>query len=190
MKKVTTRHSHFSRRSRMSISGIALLLLSSCGVTYVNPYNLPPADATGHTTIAAVTAPALSTDNGQYTCPSSPNVVPSGSNVNPTNAAGTAAFDNFTVCKDTATPSQILIHGSTESSNTLCVYPVLNQTLLYSGSSLMVQCQPITSSGVVINFGTTFDSVIIVESQNESAMTSCLVNGYLASCPQYSIGSL
>jgi hypothetical protein len=129
--------------------------------------------------------------NAGYNCPGSPNVTPDSD----TNLDGT---DYFTVCTSKTADDNLLVHGSTEHSGTICVIPVMgsddqNMQPVADPSShqLLMQCVSASSSGASVSFSSAqFNGVLIVESQDANGMISCMYSGDYNTCPNYSFGMI
>ena len=135
-------------------------------------------------------------DSEGYNCPSEANVTPNYD----WHHDGTG---EFTVCQHKDDSSNILIHGKTNVSTTICVFPTKSDdesTSIYLSSdqqSVRYQCASAKENGVYIALEdfSSYNGVFVVESPYASQMEHCLFmnNGYL--CPSaepsyYSYGSL
>jgi hypothetical protein len=135
-----------------------------------------------------LTSTGSSTDPN-YTCPDNPNVVPDYDWYHD-------GSEQFTVCPKNTSIYDILVHGKTHSSDTICVYPtqVIDSQHVYvkpdvtTGLPLSV-CIKIADTGVYANFDQiNFNAAFIVEQPDDAAMRTCLYQGNYTNCPRYSFG--
>jgi hypothetical protein len=131
---------------------------------------------------------------GTYTCPNSPNVLPSNTDNLGSNAG------KYTVCTDSQSTANIMLHGNTNGSSTICVFPLqyIDSTHTYfkpdtSTGLPLSTCSSVTSAtssnGVTMGFaGMSFNAVIIVDDTDQAAMQLCLANASPGGCPNYSYG--
>ncbi len=168
--------------------GALLAVGAGCGATF-EPYApiQAPADAFANNTNAATATSAPGTD-GNFLCPAT-------SNTSPSSDQSVSGAGYYTVCPDKTATDDVLVNGATSGSNEICAFPAqaASTSLFYpitSGTSgPLMQCQPITSNGVIFTFqGVTFNAIYIVTQQDEQQMANCLsqMNSYL--CPAYSAG--
>tara|TARA_Y100000590_G_scaffold469024_1_gene654507 strand:- start:3863 stop:4381 length:519 start_codon:yes stop_codon:yes gene_type:complete len=123
--------------------------------------------------------------SGGYECPQS-------DNVKPVYDPLIGGAGNFYVCTNQQTPTTIRVEGTTDYSNTICVYPAqesngqLSITLDQSNGGVAHLCVPMQSETAYFSFpNMNFNRVFIVESQNETKMNECLSKGNYGLCPQY-----
>ncbi len=133
---------------------------------------------------------------GVFTCPTAANVLPSGS------ASSTVGLnDQYTVCTDTASTAQILVHGQTSASSIVCVFPaqVIDAAHIYTKPDLTTglpwyQCVdtsqlPTSTTGASFTFtGIAFNAAFIVEGPDVQTMQRCLYTNAPGACPAYSYG--
>src|SRR5262249_30566162 len=125
------------------------------------------------------------------TCPQSANVIPDYD----TNLNGT---DLFTVCTSKQNNYDLLIHGTTESSPTICIYPATyaDATHIYYKPDVqtggpLVTCVAAQSGGDKVSFnGINYNYVFIVEQPYEDQMTTCLTTMSYEQCPHFSAGQI
>lgn len=171
------------------------LFLVGCG----NPLNNQPiyGPASSLDYYSPMTAPST-TPNSSYKCSGSSTIQPQVNNL-----ATTAG--NYMICPsiNSGNYSDILVHGTTINSNTICVFPAqLNSGGQVSwirsttDNSPIYQCIQTTTDGAYFSFPTTtglssgFNAAFIVEAPYQNAMKVCLQSNYAASaCPAYSFGS-
>jgi hypothetical protein len=169
----------FESRSNAVVFTFFALTAFSCANGATTPYNQLTTSSSTESLAGGTTSPTV---QGDYTCPLDPNVVA----VNDPNLDGT---DEYKVCKDTSAPSQILIHGETETSDQICVIPALSTaTGVVAYTSQTIQCPMIVAGGVNVSYpGLTYNAVYIVEAGASAQLLTCLQTGY--NCPStYSYG--
>ena len=128
--------------SRIQINPIAKASLHTCGALALALITLScgnnagrslegksaPGSPTGVSSLPLFTTTSI----GNFTCPVNVNVLPNGTSSSPI-GPGT-----FTVCPNNSTASRILVHGQTQSSTVVCVFPALVST----SGLLTVQREP------------------------------------------------
>lgn len=181
------------RKSKIILLGLVLSgATSSCGNSgpEASVEKVNPASYNGNTTSNSVTAAASSSSiPGQYECPTSNNVIPNYD----VHFNGT---DYFMVCPSVKAKSDILIHGTTYSSNTICVFPIqynsYNNIYPFTDTTTglpAVQCVQAATSGAFVSFpGLSYNAVMIVEQPSEAQLSSCLSADNFYACPFYSFG--
>ncbi len=137
----------------------------------------------------------------KYRCPTLSNVVPQSTGTSTNLNSNTTGRTNFyTVCKSATTGNQsdILVHGSTAYSRSICVFPLRSSTsglptaMTRSNGQPIVVCGPITKDGVLLSFPSnlSFNTVAIVEGNDENSMSYCLRTQFMSDdCPNYSMGT-
>lgn len=173
------------KKSIPLIAGACLLWLSACGSLQNYELNQVRKTAQG-------SASPLTNDTGEdpeYSCPEDPNVIPDYADIDDTG--------NFTVCRHRNNAAQILVHGTTRVSSTLCIYPVeivdeshvFTKPDLSQGGAPTFQCIGATEKGVYANFQQmSYNAVFIVEGPDRARMSACLVRGDYMTCPRFSYG--
>jgi hypothetical protein len=182
----------------MNLQRITLLiafqaaLVTGCGNLDASRYRAP-SDSYG--SVQASLDPLGTASSGldkNFLCPSTANVVPDYDR----------DFDGsgfYRVCPSTISPYDVLIHGRTHASDTICVIPAeyIDATHVYlkplvQGGQPQVSCLNAAQSagaGVLATFpATRYNAVFIVESQYKDAMMACLPGGNYLFCPPYSFG--
>jgi hypothetical protein len=162
------------------------LASSACGVT---PQQYASKDSYNRGYSADMSGLTDPSEQGSFSCPVSANVTPHYD----WNLDGT---DFFTVCTSKDSAYDLIIHGKTHDSSTVCVYPLQ----YYSSSQIvwkadaqgfpMVKCQEISGAGngIAVTFDkTNFNALIIVEGPDSDQMRLCLTNNNVP-CPHYSYG--
>lgn len=133
-------------------------------------------------------------EDPNYSCPLQ-------SNVNPSyDPSVTALYDHFTACTNKYNQTDIVVHGETSRSTTICAFPVQyvnDQQIVWIKDSTtnkpIVKCQSPESGkdGIYIRMTTSqYNALIIVESPDESAMSNCLSTGNRYACPLFSFGKI
>lgn len=136
---------------------------------------------------------------GNYTCPNTANVLPNSD----TSAYSTAG--KYTVCSQSSDISKIAVHGTTQGSNGICVFPIqyVDSSHVYFKPDLTTglpytSCATIGSSsssssnsGTALEFafsGMSYNAVFIVDDTDKYTMQMCLANASSGGCPVYSYG--
>jgi hypothetical protein len=175
---------------------ISLLIISlpislSVGCGRINPSNINYAPGSS---MAISNYSSINKFADNYSCPSSPNVVP---NMNQT----VDGSNNFKVCtsKIAGDFSNLLITGKFSPSNSLCVIPLQLLDPAHFTPKFDVQGNPIyacaapTAEGVFISSpmanSANFNAIIVVESPELNNLVRCIKNNY-TNCPNYSFGEI
>jgi hypothetical protein len=175
-----------SRRSQFLLLALALTIsLSSCGMGYRPPYKLRLQS------MELVGAGPLDTDNRDpnYYCGSKANVEPDWE-------WSLDGAGYYTICPSKTVYSNILVHGQTSLTNTICIFPaeyiddrnIFTKPDLQTGGP-MHKCVTATDRGVYTAFaGVRYNAAFIVESPHVEQMYACLVQRDSVTCPRYSFG--
>jgi hypothetical protein len=163
-----------------ALFSLACFALSACANGNIPQYTAVGSGSNSSTT--SLVSSASTTAQGAYTCPLDPNVPV----VNDVNFNGT---DQFTVCSDSSAPSQILIHGRTNSSDQICVIPAESTSSgVVAFTNVTIQCPEVQSGGIYVSYpNVVFNAVYIVEAPFAAQLMTCLETG--ENCPStYSYG--
>jgi len=157
------------------------LRVSSSGINYG-----ATADLTGLSGLGTTT-------DGVYSCPNTANVLSNGD-------ALYSSAGKYTVCTQSSNAANIKIHGQTNGSNGICVFPiqVVDSSHIYFKPDLTTglplnSCATVdatsTSNGIAMSFSNiAYNAAFIVDDADQAAMQLCLANGNSGGCPQYSYG--
>jgi hypothetical protein len=171
------------------------ILLIGCGVVFpTGPMNYAPSNSTNFAVTTSGTSSSNSmTNSSNYSCPGLSNVIPQ-LNVS------TDGTGNYIVCpsKTTGDDTDILVHGKTSNSQSICVFPMqqgqssMPSPILDSTGAPVYVCALATSGGAFLSFAQSqvpngFNAVAIVEGGYQYSMSQCILNG-LFYCPNYSYG--
>lgn len=124
-------------------------------------------------------------------------------NITPNNSSYSDRTGYYSVCTALGVANywNILVHGKTSTSDTICVFPAQEGT---DGDFAWIRdparneptslCAPATASGAYFSFPTLsrakigFNSVMIVEAPDLESMKRCLVQHFNTQCPNFSSG--
>lgn len=137
---------------------------------------------------------------GNYTCPNSPNALPN------SDSSAYSSAGKYSVCWQSSDISKIAVHGTTQGSNGICVFPIqyidsshvyfkpdVTTGLPYNSCATIGASSSTTNSSVgsALEFafsGMSYNAVFIVDDADKYAMQMCLSNGSSGGCPVYSYG--
>lgn len=126
--------------------------------------------------------------DGNYTCTSSPNLLPS----DPYGVDGNKYFG----CANSSAPTKIKIKGQSADERNVCVYPIqfLNSTqFVYKmdgqGQPMYYCYDSWSHPAAELEFSyTNYNAAAVVDYSKRAQMSSCLVSGQ--NCPKHSIGRI
>lgn len=186
MKPISQLASPKKPSTKLTLGVAAGVFLSACGAIdpgYVD-HNTPRGGSGNY-----YLNDSSSVSDGAYNCPTSPNVLPHQD----------VTFDGtqrYTVCKNGASATRILVKGFSSTSDTVCVYPIqyVDATrfvykLTPSGLPLFACGNLATNHRMEFDFANTnYNALIVVDSADQLNMSRCLTMGQ--TCPNYSMGRL
>ena len=193
MRGVSKVNSYFRTIANLTVAGT--VFLTGCSNVIGPRYDRAPEDSYMIRSSASSSGLEFGSNDPysdeNYNCPTSPNVVPDYDYL----------FDGsgqYRVCKKKDSDSDILIHGRTSLSNSICIFPAhfVDVTTVYTRPDPMApalpwfKCFQIAEAGIFASFpNTSFNAVFIVERGAEYQMRDCLKNGgNYYTCPSYSFG--
>lgn len=172
----------------IALFGLTLTPLGGCGGV-VKPV-IPRALESSYQLNASTSGDPDSLElTSQYHCPNYPNIMPDYDY----ELDGTG---RYSACYNKSEKSKILIHGKTGKNDTICIFPaqIIDSKHVYAKPDTQTggpwhQCVPISSTGVFADFpNIEYNGLFIVESDDESQMSRCLIGGNYYNCPPYSFG--